>query len=89
VKRKNGFIETSLKIFTHWSLHTTKDSPGFRERYPSAKNVHILNPVMAELTHPVKTDSKEFYVPHALSTTTSDLTLAWNAQEWLTQSYHA
>ena len=53
MKKKNGFIATSLKIFTHWSLHTTKLSPGFRERYPSPKNVHILDPVMAELTHPV------------------------------------
>ena len=43
MKRKNSFIETSLKIFKHWSLHKKKDSPGFRERYPSPKNVHILD----------------------------------------------
>ena len=65
-----------------------KHSPSFKERYPSPKNVHILVPVMAELIQPVNTNSKDSYVPRALTTTTSDLTRAWNAQEWLTQSYH-
>ena len=66
-----------------------KHSPGFKEHYPSPRNVHILVRVMAELIQPVNTNSKDSYVPRAPTTTTSDLTRAWNAQEWLTQSYHA
>ena len=58
-----------------------KHSPSFKERYLSPKNVHILVPVMAELIQSVNTNSKDSYAPRALTTTTSDLTRAWSAQE--------